>query len=69
MEELYEETKYSLNELYRQKYKGLITVTEFAMQQELVLLTFSNGIKKSINEKIEEYIQEKELLKVESELQ
>ena len=69
MENLYTDSVDSLNELYRQKYKGLITYTEFANQQQMVLLRFSNGIKKSVYEQISEDIQESHLLKIESELE
>lgn len=69
MEKLYSDTIHSLNELYRQKYKGLITFSEFADEQQMILLSFSNGIKESVHEKIEESIQESYLLKIESELQ
>ena len=68
MENLYKDSVDSLNELYKQKYNGLITFTEFANQQQVVLLKFSNGIKKSVYEKIEEDVQEAHLLKIESEL-
>jgi hypothetical protein len=47
----------------------LITYTEFANQQQMVLLRFSNGIKKSVYEKIEEDVQEAYLLNIESELE
>jgi hypothetical protein len=47
----------------------LITFTEFANQQQMVLLEFSNNIKHSVHQKIDEDIQESYLLKVESELQ
>lgn len=69
MEEVYDNAITSLNELYRQKYKGLITYIEFANQQQIVLLGFSNNIKKFIYEQISEDIQEKQLLKIESELE
>ena len=69
MEEVYDNAITSLNELYRQKYKGLITYIEFANQQQIVLLEFSNNIKKFIYEQISEDIQEKQLLKIESELE
>lgn len=69
MEEVYDNTITSLNELYRQKYKGLITYIEFANQQQMVLLEFSNNIKHSVHQKIDEDIQEAYLLKIESELQ
>jgi hypothetical protein len=68
MENLYKDSVDSLNELYRQKYRGLITYTEFANEQQMILLRFSNGIKKSVHEKIEEDVQEAHLLKIESEL-
>jgi hypothetical protein len=69
MEEVYDNVITSLNELYRQKYKGLITYIEFANQQQMVLLEFSNNIKHSVHQKIDEDIQEAYLLKIESELQ
>lgn len=69
MEEVYDNAITSLNELYRQKYKGLITYIEFANQQQIVLLEFSNNIKKFIYEQISEDIEQENLLKYESELQ
>jgi hypothetical protein len=69
MEEVYDNVITSLNELYRQKYKGLITYIEFANQQQIVLLQFSNGIKDNFTKKLIEDIEEKHLLKIESELQ
>lgn len=69
MEEVYDNTITSLNELYRQKYKGLITYIEFANQQQIVLLQFSNLIKESVHQKIDEDIEEAYLLRIESELQ
>lgn len=69
MEEVYDNVITSLNELYRQKYKGLITYIEFANQQQIVLLEFSKGIKDNFTKKLIEDIEEKHLLKIESELQ
>jgi hypothetical protein len=69
MEEVYDNVITSLNELYRQKYKGLITYIEFANQQQIVLLEFSKGIKNNFTKKLIEDIEEKHLLKIESELQ
>ena len=69
IEEVYENVITSLNELYRQKYKGLITYIEFANQQQIVLLEFSKGIKDNFTKKLIEDIEEKHLLKIESELQ
>lgn len=69
IEEVYDNVITSLNELYRQKYKGLITYIEFANQQQIVLLEFSKGIKDNFTKKLIEDIEEKHLLKIESELQ
>jgi hypothetical protein len=69
MEEIYDNVITSLNELYRQKYKGLITFTEFANQQQIVLLEFSKNIKDKFAERLIESIEESKLLKIESELQ
>jgi hypothetical protein len=69
MEEIYDNTITSLNELYRQKYKGLITYIEFANQQQIVLLEFSKNIKDKFAERLIESIEENKLLKIESELQ
>lgn len=69
MEEVYDNTITSLNELYRQKYKGLITYIEFANQQQMVLLEFSKNIKDKFAERLIESIEESKLLKIESELQ
>ena len=69
MEEVYDNVITSLNELYRQKYKGLITYIEFANQQQIVLLEFSKGIKNNFTKKLIEDLEEKHLLKIESELQ
>jgi|694.fasta_scaffold21306_8 hypothetical protein len=69
MEEIYDNTITSLNELYRQKYKGLITYIEFANQQQIVLLEFSKNIKDKFAERLIESIEESKLLKIESELQ
>ena len=68
MQEVYDNAITSLNELYRQKYKGLITYIDFANEQQMILLRFSNNLKKFIYEQISEDIQEKQLLKIESEL-
>jgi hypothetical protein len=59
MEEVYDNVITSLNELYRQKYKGLITYIEFANQQQIVLLEFSKGIKNNFTKKLIEDIEEK----------
>jgi len=69
MEEIYNSTITRLNNLYSQKYRGLITFSEFASEQQMALLDFSIGIKEKVHEKIEEDIQESYLLKIESELQ
>lgn len=69
MEEVYDNAITSLNELYRQKYRGLITYIEFANQQQIVLLEFSKGIKDNFAKRLIEDIEEKKLLKIESELQ
>lgn len=66
--EVYDKTNTRLNELYRQKYKGLITYIEFANEQAMILLEFSNSIKKYTYQQIIEDIEEKQLLKIESEL-
>jgi RNA-binding protein YhbY len=52
-----------------QKNRGLITHLEFYAEQQMILLAFSNGIKDNLTEKIKEDIEEKHLLKIESELQ
>ena len=69
MEEVYDNAITSLNELYRQKYRGLITYIEFANQQQIVLLEFSKNIKDKFAERLIESIEESKLLKIESELQ
>lgn len=68
MEEVYDNAITSLNELYRQKYKGLITYIDFANEQQMVLLRFSKGIKDIFAKRLIEDIEEKKLLKIESEL-
>ena len=68
MQKVYDNAITSLNELYRQKYKGLINYIDFANEQQMILLRFSNNLKKFIYEQISEDIQEKQLLKIESEL-
>jgi hypothetical protein len=52
-----------------QKNRGLITPFEFFAEQQMILLDFSIGIKDNLTEKIKEDIEEKQLLKIESELQ
>ena len=69
MEQIYDNVITSLNELYRQKYKGLIAFTEFYNEQQMILLEFSNLIKESVHQKIDEDIEEAYLLRIESELQ
>jgi hypothetical protein len=69
MEDVYRNTTDRLNKLYRQKYKGLIAFTEFYNEQQMILLEFSNLIKESVHQKIDEDIEEAYLLRIESELQ
>jgi len=52
-----------------QKNRGLITSSEFYVEQQMILISFSNEIKDKLAEKIKEDIEEKHLLKIESELQ
>jgi|APGre2960657373_1045057.scaffolds.fasta_scaffold04511_7 hypothetical protein len=69
MEDVYRNTTDRLNKLYSQKYKGLIAFTEFYNEQQMILLEFSNLIKESVHQKIDEDIEEAYLLRIESELQ
>jgi hypothetical protein len=52
-----------------QKNRGLITPQQFYAEQQMILLEFSTGIKDDVYERIQEDVQEKKLLKIESELQ
>ena len=69
MESFYYYISNRLNRLYMQKNRGLITPSEFYAEQQMILLDFSIGIKDNLAEKIKEDIEEKQLLKIESELQ
>jgi len=69
MESFYYYISNRLNRLYMQKNRGLITPFEFYAEQQMILLDFSIGIKDNLAEKIKEDIEEKQLLKIESELQ
>ena len=69
MESFYYYISNRLNRLYMQKNRGLITPFEFFAEQQMILLDFSIGIKDNLTEKIKEDIEEKQLLKIESELQ
>lgn len=69
MEEVYNNTIDRLNKIYRQKYNGSISYIDFSNEIQMILLGFSNNIKKFIYEQISEDIQEKQLLKIESELE
>ena len=69
MEEVYNNTIDRLTKIYRQKYNGSISYIDFSNEIQMILLGFSNNIKKFIYEQISEDIQEKQLLKIESELQ
>lgn len=69
MESLYYYTSNRLNRLYMQKNRGLLTPNEFHTEQQMILLNFSNGIKDNFTKKLIEDIEEKHLLKIESELQ
>ena len=52
-----------------QKNRGLITPNEFYAEQQMILLDFSNSIKDNLTKKLVEDIEEKHLLKIESELE
>ncbi|CAB4135656.1 hypothetical protein UFOVP573_57 [uncultured Caudovirales phage] len=69
IESLYYYISNRLNRLYMQKNRGLITPQEFYAEQQMILLEFSSGIKDDVYERMQEDIQEKQLLKIESELQ
>ena len=69
IESLYYYTSNRLNRLYMQKQRGLITPNEFYAEQQMILLEFSNGIKDNFAKRLIEDIEEKNLLKIESELQ
>lgn len=69
MESLYYYISNRLDRLYMQKNRGLITPSEFYVEQQMILISFSNEIKDKLAEKIKEDIEEKHLLKIESELQ
>jgi len=69
MESLYYYISNRLDRLYMQKNRGLITSSEFYVEQQMILISFSNEIKDKLAEKIKEDIEEKHLLKIESELQ
>lgn len=69
MEEVYNNTIDRLTKIYRQKYNGSISYIDFSNEIQMILLGFSNNIKKFIYEQISEDIQEKQLLKIESELE
>ena len=69
MEEVYNNTIDRLTKIYRQKYNGSISYIDFSNEIQMILLGFSNNIKKFIYEQISEDIEEKKLLKIESELQ
>ena len=69
VEEVYNNTIDRLTKIYRQKYNGSISYIDFSNEIQMILLGFSNNIKKFIYEQISEDIQEKQLLKIESELQ
>ena len=69
IESLYYYISNRLNRLYMQKNRGLITPQEFYAEQQMILLEFSTGIKDDVYEKIQEDVKEKQLLKIESELQ
>jgi hypothetical protein len=69
MEEVYNNTIDRLNKIYRYKYNGSISYIDFNDEMQMILLGFSNNIKKFIYEQISEDIQEKQLLKIESELE
>jgi uncharacterized secreted protein with C-terminal beta-propeller domain len=69
IESLYYYISNRLNRLYMQKNRGLITHQEFYAEQQMILLEFSSGIKDDVYEKIKEDIEEKHLLKIESELE
>lgn len=69
MEEVYDNTIDRLTKIYRQKYNGSISYIDFSNEIQMILLGFSNNIKKFIYEQISEDIQEKQLLKIESELE
>ena len=68
IESLYYYTSNRLNRLYMQKQRGLITPQEFYAEQQMILLEFSNGIKDNFAKRLIEDIEEKNLLKIESEL-
>jgi hypothetical protein len=68
MENVYNNTTDRLNKIYKQKYNGSISYIEFHNEMQMILLGFSNNIKKFIYEQISEDIQEAQLLKIESEL-
>ncbi len=69
MEEVYNNTIDRLNKIYKYKYNGSISYIDFNDEMQMILLGFSNNIKKFIYQQISEDIQEKQLLKIESELQ
>ena len=69
VEEVYNNTIDRLTKIYRQKYNGSISYIDFSNEIQMILLGFSNNIKKFIYEQISEDIQEKQLLKIESELE
>ena len=69
MEEVYNNTIDRLNKIYKYKYNGSISYIDFNDEMQMILLGFSNNIKKFIYEQISEDIQEKQLLKIESELE
>ena len=69
MEEVYNNTIDRLNKIYRQKYNGSISYIDFSNEIQMILLQFSNGIKDNFAKKLIEDIEEKHLLKIESELQ
>jgi hypothetical protein len=69
MEEVYNNTIHRLNKIYKYKYNGSISYIDFNDEMQMILLGFSNNIKKFIYEQISEDIQESHLLKIESELE
>jgi hypothetical protein len=69
MEEVYNNTIDRLNKIYKYKYNGSISYIDFNDEMQMIFLGFSNNIKKFIYEQISEDIQEKQLLKIESELE
>lgn len=69
MEDVYNYTTHRLDKIYRQKCQGSISYIDFNNEMQMILISFSNNIKKFIYEQISEDIAQENLLRIESELE